>query len=133
MNHKNHERGAMAVEFGLAFLLFMFVVYGTMEFGRLVASYNVLAGAAREGTRYASVHGSASGSVATSSDIQDLVRHWAVGLDSSAVSVITTWTPGNGPGSTVQVQASYTAVPFTALILKNSITLQSSSQMVISQ
>jgi Flp pilus assembly protein TadG len=130
---KHSQRGTVVLEFGLAFLVFFSVIYGIMEFGRIVASYNILSAAAREGVRYAVVHGSASGSVATASDIQDVVRRWAIGMDASAVVVTTTWTPGNAPGNQVQVNASYTISPFTALILKNDITLQSSSQMAISQ
>src|SRR5260221_5799706 len=113
MNRKRTERGAMALEFTLAFLLFFTVVYGIMEFGRIVSAYNILAGATREGVRYATVHGSASGSVASASDIQDVVRHWSVGLDKSSVLVTTTWSPGNTPGSRVKVQAQYTVLPFT--------------------
>jgi Flp pilus assembly protein TadG len=97
MNRKHGERGAALLEFGLAFLIFLSVLYGIMEFGRIVASYNIISGAAREGARYAMVHGSASGSVATASDIQDVVRKWAIGLDTSSVVVTTTWTPGNAP------------------------------------
>ncbi len=131
---RNHrQRGAVALEFGLAFLLFFSVLYAIMEFGRIVASYNILSGAAREGVRYAIVHGSSSGSAASSSDIQNIVKNWAIGLDSSALNVTTTWNPGNAPGSTVTVKASYTVAPFTSLILKNGITLNSTSQMVISQ
>src|SRR5438876_778045 len=111
------QRGAVSLESGLAFLAFIFVVYGVMEFGRMVASYNILAGATREGARYATVHGSSSGSAATSTDIQTKVRSWALGLDSSSVLVTTTWTPGNGPGSVVKVQASYAILPFTGLIM----------------
>jgi Flp pilus assembly protein TadG len=133
MNRKHSQRGASILEFGLAFLVFFSALYGIMEFGRIVASYNIISGAAREGARYAMVHGSASGSVATASDIQDVVRNWAIGLDTSAVVVATTWTPGNAPGSQVKVKASYTVTPFTGLILPNGITVQSSSQMSISQ
>lgn len=133
MNRKHRQRGAAILEFGLAFLAFFVVLYGIMEFGRIVASYNILSGAAREGVRYAVVHGSASGSVATASDIQDVVRRWAIGMDTSAVAVTTTWTPGNAPGSQVKVTASYNITPFTGLILTNGITVQSSSQMAISQ
>jgi Flp pilus assembly protein TadG len=133
MSRKHCQRGAAMIEFGLAFLAFFFVLYGIMEFGRIVASYNILSGAAREGVRYAVVHGSASGSVATASDIQDIVRRWAIGMDTSAVAVTTTWTPGNAPGSQVKVTASYNITPFTGLILKNGITVQSSAQMAISQ
>lgn len=133
MNTKHRQRGAALLEFGLAFLVFMSAVYAIMEFGRIVSSYNILSGAAREGVRYAVVHGSASGSVATASDIQTVVRNWAIGLDTNSVAVTTTWNPGNGPGSQVNVKASYTVTPFTGLILTNGLTLQSSSQMVISQ
>ena len=133
MNRNRSERGASILEFGLAFLVFMSALYGIMEFGRIVASYNILSGAAREGVRYASVHGSASGSPATASDIQDVVRNWAIGLDTSSVAVTTTWDPGNGPGGKVKVKASYTITPFTGLILQNGIALESSSQMSVSQ
>lgn len=133
MNVKHRQRGAAMLEFGLALLVFMAALYGIMEFGRIVASYNILSGAAREGVRYASVHGSASGSEASKSDIQTVVRNWAIGLDTNSVAVDTSWAPGNGPGGKVKVKASYTVTPFTGLILKNGITLQSSSQMSISQ
>lgn len=133
MNRKHSQRGSAVLEFGLAFLIFFSVVYGVMEFGRLVASYNILSGAVREGVRYAAVHGSASGSVATASDIQDVVRKWALGMDTSSIAVTTTWTPGNAPGGQVRVTANYTVNPFTALILHNGIAVQSSSQMAISQ
>src|SRR5258708_15266390 len=133
MNRKHRQRGAVVLEFGLAFLIFVAAFYGIMEFGRIVASYNILSGAAREGARYAVVHGSSSGSEATASDIQTVVRKWAVGVDTSAVAVTTTWNPGNGPGGKVKVKATYTVTPFTGLILASGISVQSSSQMSISQ
>jgi len=133
VKHNNSRRGASTLEFGLAFIVFLSFLYGTMEFGRVISSYNILAGATREGSRYAVVHGSASGSAASSSDIQDVVRRWSVGLNTSAVVVTTTWTPGNGPGSRVRVQAQYTMQPFTGLLFRTGLTLQSTSQLVISQ
>ena len=99
------------LEFGLAFLVFMSAVYAIMEFGRIVSSYNILSGAAREGVRYAVVHGSASGSAATASDIQTVVRNWAIGLDTNSVAVTTTWDPGNGPGGKVNVKAATRSHP----------------------
>jgi len=132
--NRNHpRRGAAAVEFGLAFIVFFIVVLAIMEFGWMVSSYNILAGATREATRYATVHGGASGTPASSSDIQNVVRRWAIGLDNSAVQATTTWSPGNGPGSRVRVQASYSALPLTGLIIHGGITLRSSSEMIISQ
>ncbi len=133
MNRKLRQRGATALEFTLSFLLFFTFVIAIMEFGRLVASYNILAGATREATRYATVHGSASGSPATATDIQNVVRRWSIGLDSSSVLVTTTWSPGNNPGNKVRVHSSYNALPFTGFILPSSIQLQSTSELVISQ
>jgi Flp pilus assembly protein TadG len=105
MNRKKRQRGAAALEFGLSFILFISVVYAIMEFGRVVASYDILAGATREGSRYAT----------------------------SSLTVSTTWTPTKGPGSQVKVQASYAMSPFTGWIFANDITLKSSSAMIISQ
>ena len=133
MERKQRQRGAAFLEFALAFMVFFSIVYGVMEFGRIVASYNILSGATREGVRYAIVHGSKSSSVATATDIQTIVRNWSVGLDTSSVNVTTTWPSGNAPGGSVQVTASYNVTPFTWLILSNGITLKSTSQMVISQ
>jgi Flp pilus assembly protein TadG len=104
-----------------------------MEFGRFIFSYNVLAAATREGARYAMVHGSKSASPATSSVIETKVRSWAIGLETSSLSVTTTWTPDKTPGSTVQVSASYPLSPMTGLIFTSPITIGSGSQMVISQ
>ena len=132
MNRKHRQHGASIVEFALAILMFFSVVYGIMEFGRIVASYNILSGAVKEGVRYAVVHGSKSSSAATSTDIQTIVRNWSIGLDTSSVNVTTSWPSGNAPGDPVKVTASYTVTPFTGLILGN-LTLQSTSQMVISQ
>lgn len=128
-----NRRGNVTVEFGLAFLVFFAIVYGIMEFSRMVSAYNILAGAAREGARYAMVHGSASGAAASESDIQNIVRRWAVGLDRNAVEVTAAWNPGNAPGNEVLVKASYKFTPFTTLILRKGITLKSTARMTISQ
>ena len=130
---KHSQRGTVIIELGLAFLIFFSVLYGIMEFSRIVASYNILAGAAREGARYAMVHGSSSGSVASETDIQNIVRKWAIGLNKSSVAVTTTWSPGKAPGSEVKVAVSYPVSPFTRLIFKNSVTVKSTSRMTISQ
>ena len=85
------------VELSLCFLLVFSLIYAVMEFSRVVYSYNILAGATREASRYAMVHGSKSGSAATASDIQAQVERWAIGLNTSALTVTTTWTPSNTP------------------------------------
>ena len=132
------QRGAYLVEYSLVFLIFVFVLFGIMEFGRAVTAYNILAGATREGTRFAIVNGSRSGTPATTTMIQDKVRSWCIGLDSSAVTVTTTWPDGdgtwpsgNGPGQKVNVTTRYNFVPLVGFL--TGFTIGSSSQMIISQ
>jgi Flp pilus assembly protein TadG len=133
ISSKKTERGSTMVELTLSILVFIMILFATMEFGRAVSVYNILGGAVREGSRYAVVHGSASGSVATNDDIQAVVRRWAVSLDPNAVLVTTTWTPGKGPGSSVEVRAQYNLTALTGLIFGAGFTIGSSSKMVISQ
>ena len=53
-NSKN-ERGAALVEFAIAGTIFLTVVFGVLEFGRLLYTHNALRDAARRGVRYATV------------------------------------------------------------------------------
>jgi Flp pilus assembly protein TadG len=122
------------VEFSLSLLFVFLILYSIMEFSYIVYSYNILAGATREASRYAIVHGSKSGSVATTDDIRNEVARWAVGLDTSRLTVNTTWDPASkAPGSKVRIQTTYNLAPMTGLILGNTIALGSRSEMVISQ
>lgn len=125
------QRGAYLVEYSLVILVFLVVLFGIMEFGRIVTAYNVLSGATREGTRYAIVHGSRSGVPATASDVQGIVRRWCIGLDASAVTVTTEWPSGNFSGAPVTVTTRYDITPVVGFI--SSFTIGSRSQMVISQ
>ena len=127
------EKGAALVELSLCILLFFVTVYAIIEFGRFVYSYTVLAGATREAARYAIVHGSNSSSVATTDDIRTQVTRYAIGLDTSALAVSTTWDPSNAPGGVVRVQATYDIAPMTRLIFDQALSLSSRSEMVISQ
>jgi len=127
------EKGATLVESALVFTLFLFIVFGVMDFGRLVFAFNFVAYGAREGTRYASVRGSGSGRAVQASDVRSYVARQAVALDSSRLTVNTTWSPDNSPGSTVRVDVSYTYRPMLGILLPGSVNIGSRSQMVISQ
>src|SRR5437870_11099901 len=100
------QRGSAIVEFTLVALMFFSLVFGLVEFGRALFAYSTIASAAREGVRYATVHGSESKQPATTDDISAYVRTKAVGLNNVVVAV--TWLPTNTPGSTVRVQVRYT-------------------------
>jgi Flp pilus assembly protein TadG len=53
-----NEQGATLVEFSIAALVFLTVMFGVIEFGRALWVHNALADAARRGARYATFHSS---------------------------------------------------------------------------
>jgi hypothetical protein len=87
----------------------------------------------REATRYAIVHGTASGNTATVAQIQGIVTSRSVGLDTSNFTTTVTFTPDETPGSTVKVAVAYSFYPIAPFIPVGPITLSSTSQMVIYQ
>lgn len=126
------EKGSTIVESALCLTLFLMITFGTIDFGRAVFAYNFVSYAAREATRYAMVRGSSSSSPATNAGINSYVTGFAVGLDPSALTVNTIWTPDNKPGSTVAVTVKFT---FSAVVpyVPAKIPFQSTSTMIIAQ
>jgi hypothetical protein len=53
---RKNERGATIAEFAVVALLFFTIVFGIIEFGRLLYTHNALTDATRKGARYASIH-----------------------------------------------------------------------------
>jgi len=53
---KKAERGTTIAEFAVVALLFFTIVFGIIEFGRLVYTHNALTDVTRKGARYASLH-----------------------------------------------------------------------------
>lgn len=124
-------RGQTFVEFAgiaLAALSLMFVIFVC---AMTIYAYDFVSNAARDAVRYAIVHGSQSMSPATSDDIQQYVDNMAYGLNTSDISVSTTWDPNNDAGSTVTVQVTYDFQPFYPFVTTK-VPMTSTSQMVIS-
>ena len=112
------RRGATIVEFALSATLFLLLtMVAVMDLGRALWAYNLLAHSARAGARYAMVRGSKSPSAATAADVETYVRGQAFMLDQSNLSVTTTWTPDQDPGSTVLVQLDYDFFPMFGAFL----------------
>ncbi len=122
------ERGQVIAETAVAMLAFAMLLFGIMQFGFLLYSYDTICNAAREGARYAMVHGSKSSSPASISNIQSVVQGQCAGLGS--VTANTTWTPNNNPGSVVRVTVTYTA-PLNVPMLVTNVSLTATSQMVM--
>ncbi len=113
LRFRHEERGSELVEFALAALLLLMVMFGIFDFCRAMYSYYFVTYAAQEGARYAMVRGSGwSGSCSTSqppnftmsygctaasSDVQNYVQSLAMaGIDQGAIAVNATW-PGKTP------------------------------------
>ena len=92
--HREDKRGQSLVEFAMVLPIFLMLLVGTFDLGHVVWSNDMLSNAAREGARYAIVHGagsscpagpgSVSGPLAAScenpspskQDIYDAATHW---------------------------------------------------------
>ena len=116
------DTGDTLVEFALIAFMFVIVLAGVVEMGRMVLVYNTIANAAREGTRYAIVHGadqtvspSGPGNPCTCTNVKTVVTNFAsAGLvNTSAMTITVSYPDGdNNAGSHVAVKVLYTYDPF---------------------
>ena len=124
------ERGSELIEFALSFTVLMLVIFGVVELGLAVWQRNMVSNLAQEGARWASVHGAASASPATSSDVQTYVNTRSVGMN---VTVTAAWTPDAKAGSTVTVQVQKSFAGFTSYVLPSALTLSSTAKMIVAR
>ncbi|MGC9199920.1 MAG: TadE/TadG family type IV pilus assembly protein [Acidobacteriaceae bacterium] len=144
------EDGSASVEMALSMFILLSVLIGVFEVCLALYSYHYVSEAAREGSRYAIVHGSTctvSGisCTVTAAQIQSYVQNLGYpGINPSNMIVTTTWSAYpvgescvavgcNGPGDLVTVSAQYSfnlAIPF---VNRSALSLTSTSSMVISQ
>ncbi len=126
------KSGQSMVEFALIVLIALTLIFGIIEASLALYAYSFVSYGARCGARYAMVHGSNSSSPATASTVQAYVESLAFPLDTSSMTVTTTWSPDNSPGSTVTVAVTYVFKPLADLLLTSNITMSSTAQAVIS-
>jgi Flp pilus assembly protein TadG len=131
MTNYSYQKGSVLVESAITLLIVLLFLIGIMEGGLLIWSYNTVAFAAREGTRYATVRGADSSSPASASTISTYVKAQAVGLDPNLMTVTTTWNPSNSPGGFVQVVVQYQYSTLTSLFVSAPIALTSTSKTVV--
>src|SRR3989442_15692647 len=101
-NRRRRQRGSALVESGLTMIVFMTVIFGLIEFGRVVWAYNLMSHAVRGGRRYAMVHGKNSSHPATADGIKSVITSQAVGLDPAGLQINVSWIPNNKPGASVK-------------------------------
>ena len=139
------QRGASLPETALVMGILLTLIFGIIEFGRVMYTYSFVAQLARQGARWAIVRGSQCTLLdhcnAASSDVQTYVRGLNEGAtNANNINVTATWPscpPGsaatNAPGCTVSVNVKYTFNFLAPIVSKTSIAMSSTSLMVISQ
>lgn len=155
------EEGATLVEFALASVILVMILFGTIEVAIAGYSFDFVSEAARDATRYAIVRGSASCNAsynpqmpdcsATNAQIQAHVRRLNYpAINTSNLTTTTVWysatggppnmtwtscgaTKCNAIGNAVKVTVYYTFPLTIPFWGQNTIHMSNSSQMVISQ
>jgi len=156
MSRRRRSEAAQAlVEFALVAPIFFLLLFALIDFGRYVYYVQILNNAAREGARYAIVHGAnglpSSGPPApgtASSDpsganVVSTVKNYLTGVigQSTALTVNVCWQPANGVGGAcsgdnsrstpVQVTVDYQFRSVIPIVPIPPITVQGASTLVI--
>jgi Flp pilus assembly protein TadG len=108
---RDDESGAAMVEFAIvAALFFIPLIFGIIEFGRVVWAKNMVTAAAREGTRYAVVHGADPQNTSTADSAA--VANYVINRTAlSPLGVSTVWKHSKMAGDTVTVTVKYSYTP----------------------
>ena len=142
-----HRRGTTAVEFAIACPILFFLLFATIVGGMGVFRYQQVAAVAREGARWACVHGGqyeldTGQPAATPEDVfNKVILPAATMLRPENLSYSVTWDQSNMPlqvtedvqepfGNTVTVTVTYQWFPEMFLIGPFTLTSSSTSQMI---
>ena len=142
-----NRRGTTTVEFAIACPIVFFLIFATIVGGLGVFRYQQVAAIAREGARWASVHGAqyeeeTGQPAATADDIyQNAILPAAVGLTPAQLTYTVTWDKNNQPltvdtqyekpiGNTVTVTVNYNWIPELYPIGPFTLTSTSTAQML---
>lgn len=144
---RRRPRGATTVEFAATCPIALFLIFATLVGALGAFRYQQVASLAREGARWASVHGAEYESqtgkpAATAEDVfNKAILPSAVTLDPDKLSYTVTWNTSNEPltvhedvqqptGNTVTVSVSYVWFPEAYLVGPFTLTSTSTSQML---
>jgi Flp pilus assembly protein TadG len=139
---RSGRRGQALAEFALVAPLFFLVLFAVIDFGRYVYYVQVLNNAAREGTRYAIVHGERG--IPKTGPPQDpsgsrviiVVRSYATGViganDAAVLDIDPSWDPpNNNRGTKVTVEVTYAFRSVIPLVPLPAIPVRGASTLVI--
>lgn len=106
------RRGAVALEFALGLPIFLAMIYGVFEFGRIFWTQNTMEFAIEEAARFTMVNPNA-----TSAQITTLVEDKAVGLDAARIKVVIVFEQSGADNSFVTITGTYSYAPVVPLVL----------------
>ena len=139
------EEGQAQVEFALSIMVVLFVVFCAWELLMAMYTASVLADAAKEGVRYAIVHGSNSTlcsgpnpanpctSDPAAGEVVNTVKTYAKASlhDVAAISVTVSYPDGtNDPPSRVTVSVTYSYLPYVNLPFTPTLTTKAAGRIV---
>ena len=119
------ERGQDLIEFALVLPILALLMFGIIEFGIVMFSYNTIGDAAREGARYGSVHCPSWSTTCNLTDISRAAKKLTTGLNPANLTV----TPSPPAGGTIRVVVQYQVPLITFIVGSPSITLRAVSTM----
>ena len=119
------ERGQDLIEFALVLPILALLLFGIMEFGLIIFSYNTIGDAAREGARYGAVHCPSWSTTCNLADITTAAKKLTIGLNQASLTI----PPPVVSGGTVRVVVQYQVPLITFIVGSPSITLRAVSTM----
>jgi TadE-like protein len=152
VGQRNGEAGSALVEFALASVIILTVLFGIIDMGRALFAYDWVGNAARISTRYAMVRGTSCTQLPVacpahqvntgqgSGDISNYLNSQAIGIDTSKLSVTASCDVGSSafqplpcaPGQGVIVGVQY-RFSFITPFIRNTWNMRSSSMRVVSR
>ena len=130
---KRRARGSTIVESAVVTSVFLTLLCGIMQFAFMGFAYSSVCFATHRAVRYAALHGASSGHKASTTDMRNEALNYITALDPAALTVTTTWTPDQNPGSTVQVNIAYNMQPFLVNVSSGVMRMQCTSRLSVVQ
>jgi Flp pilus assembly protein TadG len=126
--------GQVVAEFALVLTPCLALFFGIINFALALYCYDFVCYSAQQAVRYATVRGATAASPVSAAQVQSYVDTLVAGvLKTNSMTVTTTWSPNNSPGSVVTVVVSYSYPPLTSLVSSVTIPLTRTAAMVITQ
>lgn len=127
--------GAAVIEFALGGAVLLMLIIGIMDVSNAMRIFETLQTSAKEGARYAAIHGSEALNPETNTEIIAYAKMWAIGIAPGDVNVTVTWNSTNAdgtenqtPGNTVTVRS---AMPYQPIGMLPSFNLGANSTFMI--